>query len=91
MFEIIRAAPDSDIDQALVTLLAYAGLRPQEALAAVWGDLTGGKLVVEAATTGRTRGVPLLPIVRTELAAPQLRQGRPGPAAPIIATATGEA
>jgi len=87
--KIIRAALDSDVDQALVTLLAYVGLRPQEALAAVWGDITGGKLVMDAAKTGRTRVVPLLLIVRTELAALQLRQGRPGPAAPIIATPAG--
>ena len=88
--EIIRAALASDVDQALVTLLAYVGLRPQEALAAVWSDITGGKLVVDASKTGRTRVVPLLPIVRKELAELQLRQGRPGPAAPIIATGTGE-
>jgi integrase len=31
---------DSEIDQALVTLLAYVGLRPQEALAAVWATCT---------------------------------------------------
>jgi integrase len=33
--EIIRAGLESDVDRALVTLLAYVGLRPQEALAAV--------------------------------------------------------
>jgi|tagenome__1003787_1003787.scaffolds.fasta_scaffold20914523_3 integrase len=87
--EIIRAALDSDVDQALVTLLAYVGLRPQEALAAVWSDITGSKLVVDAAKTGRTRVVPLLPIVRTELAALQLRRGRSGPAAPIVASVAG--
>jgi integrase len=88
--EIIRAALDSDVDQALVTLLAYVGLRPHEALAAVWSDITGGKLVVDASETGRTRVVLLLSIVRKELAELQLRQGRPGPAAPIIATDAGE-
>ena len=88
--EIIRAALVSDVEQALVTLLAYVGLRPQEALAAVWSDITGGKLVVDASKTGRTRVVPLLPVVRQELAALQLRTGRPGPAAPIISTAAGE-
>jgi integrase len=88
--EMIRAGLESDADRTLVTLLAYVGLRPQEALAAVWSDITGGKLVVDASKTGRTRVVPLLPVVRQELAALQLRQGRPGPAAPIIATSTGE-
>jgi integrase len=88
--EIIRSALGSDVERAVVTLLAYVGLRPQEALAAVWSDVTGGKLVVDAAKTGRTRVVPLLPIVRRELAELHLRQGRPGPAAPIIATRAGE-
>src|SRR4051812_29609443 len=53
--EIIRAGLASDVERALVTLLAYVGLRPQEALAAVWSDVTNGKLVVDAAKTGRTR------------------------------------
>jgi integrase len=88
--EIIRGGLDSEVDQALVTLLAYVGLRPQEALAAVWSDVLGGKLVIDAPKTGRTRVVPLLPVVRQELAALHLRQGRPGPAAPIIATSAGE-
>jgi integrase len=55
--EIIRAGLESGVERALVTLLAYVGLRPQEALAAVWSDMTGGKLVVDAAKTGRTRVV----------------------------------
>jgi site-specific recombinase XerC len=53
--EIIRAGLESGVERALVTLLAYVGLRPQEALAAVWSDMTSGKLVVDAAKTGRTR------------------------------------
>jgi integrase/recombinase XerC len=73
--EIMRAALASEVEQTLVTLLAYVGLRPQEALAAVWSDITGGKLVVDASKTGRTRVVPLLPVVRQELAALQLRKG----------------
>jgi integrase len=89
--EVIRAALASDVDQALVTLLAYVGLRPQEALAAIWSDIASDKLIVDASKTERTRVVPLLPTVRKELAALQLRQGRPGPAAPIIATSSGEA
>lgn len=52
--------------------------------------MTSGKLVVDAAKTGRTRVVPLLPIVRRELAALHLRKGRPGPAVPIISTDAGE-
>jgi integrase-like protein len=89
--EIIRAGLASDVDCALVTLLAYVGLRPQEALAAVWSDMVGDKLVVDAAKTGRTRVIPLLPVVRMELAELRLRRGRPVPAAPLIATSFGEA
>ena len=75
--EIIRAGLASEVDRALVTLLAYVGLRPQEALAAVWSDVIGGKLVVDASKTGRTRVVPLLPVVRQELAALQLLKAGP--------------
>jgi integrase len=88
--EIIRAGLASDVDRALVTLLAYVGLRPQEALAAVWSDMTGGRLLVDASKTGRTGVVPVLPIGRRKLAELHLRQGRPGPSAPIIATRTGD-
>jgi integrase len=54
------------------------------------GDVHGGKLVIDAPKTGRTRVVPLLPVVRQELAALQLHQGRPGPCGAIIATSSGE-
>jgi integrase/recombinase XerC len=87
--EIIRVGLESDVERALVTLLAYVGLRPQEALAAVWSDIAAGKLVVDASKTGRTRVVPLLPVVRQELAALQLLKGGPGPSAPIISTVLG--
>jgi integrase len=89
--EIIRAGLSSEVDRALVTFLAYVGLRPQEALAAVWSDVLRGKLVVDASKTGRTRVVPLLPIVRQELAALKLVKGRLGPGAAIISTSAGDA
>jgi integrase len=44
----------------------------------------------QAAKTGRTRVVPLLPIVRQELKELRLRRGHPGPAATIVATPDGE-
>jgi integrase len=88
--ETLRAALDSDVDRALVTLLAYVGLRPQEALAASWSDMMSGKLVVDAAKTGRTRVVPLLPVVGRELAELHLSAGRPAPAAPVISTDAGD-
>jgi integrase len=36
-------------DAVLVSLLAYAGLRPEEALALVWGDITARHIRVERA------------------------------------------
>ena len=54
------------------------------------GRWEGTTLVVDASQTGRTGVVPLLALGRPELAELRLRQGRPGPAAPIIATDRGE-
>jgi integrase len=36
-------------DAVLISLLAYAGLRPEEALALVWGDITARHIRVERA------------------------------------------
>ena len=40
-------------DAALISLLAYAGLRPQEALALRWGDVRELTLLVEKAADGQ--------------------------------------
>lgn len=65
-------------DAALIGLLAYAGLRPQEALALRWGDVRERTLLVEKAAdgqggvkstkTGQSRTVRLLASLADDLA-----------------------
>jgi integrase len=64
-------------DAALVSTLAYAGLRPGEALALRWGDVRAKSLLIERATSkgelkatknGRLRVVRLLEPLRIDLA-----------------------
>lgn len=45
----IRTVTMTQQDAVLVSLLAYAGLRPEEALALVWGDITARHIRVERA------------------------------------------
>jgi integrase len=45
----IRTVTMTQQDAVLVRLLAYAGLRPEEALALVWGDITARHIRVERA------------------------------------------
>jgi integrase len=40
-------------DATLVSVLAYSGVRPQEALALTWGDLREQTILVERAVSGR--------------------------------------
>lgn len=64
-------------DACLVSVLAYAGLRPAEALALRWSDIGEDHLSVERAVvegkmaptkTGRPRKPPLLPVLAEDLA-----------------------
>ena len=73
-------------DAVLVSVLAYAGLRPGEALALHWHHIQGAELRVEGAAslgdlgptkTGHARTVDLLPSLRQDLAEFELAQGRP--------------
>jgi integrase len=77
-------------DAVLVSVLAYAGLRPQEALALSWRHVRERTLLVEAAVGGEgalksqktgqpPRTVDLLQPLKQDLAELRLRQGRPGP------------
>jgi integrase len=52
----------------MVSLLAYAGLRPAEDRGLRWEDLNGGTLHVVASKTGRARDVDLLAPLRQDLA-----------------------
>jgi len=57
--EAMRAAAD-ERDATLISVLAYAGLRPQEALALRWRDVGQRTIMVNAQKTGQRRNVRLL-------------------------------
>jgi integrase len=76
-----------------ISVLAYAGLRPGEALALTWGDVRERTILVERALalgrlkttkTGRTRTVRLLAPLAADLNEWRLAQGRPEEGAPVF-------
>ena len=82
--EAMRAATGPR-DAALISVMAYAGLRPPEALALVWGDVRERTLLIQrAASLGQEkdtktrahRTVRLLAPLREDLLAWRLRSGR---------------
>jgi len=64
--ERMRAASDGR-DATLISVLAYAGLRPGEALALRWRHVGEQRLVVDAPKTGARRSVTLLQPLREDL------------------------
>ena len=55
--EAIRLQLEQSRDRVLVSVLAYAGLRPGEALALRWEDVRGGVLVVDRSVSyGKVKG-----------------------------------
>jgi integrase len=74
-------------DATLISVLAYAGLRPQEALAMRWGDVRERTLLIEKASDGQggvkatktshSRTVRLLAPLTQDLAEWRLACGRP--------------
>jgi integrase len=73
-------------DATLISVLAYAGLRPGEALALTWGSIRERTLLIEAAValgeigptkTRRARTVRLLRPLARDLAEWRMRCGRP--------------
>jgi integrase len=87
-------------DDCLVAVLAYAGLRPAEALALRWGDIGEESILVQraltdgaekATKTGRHRTVRLLPSLRRDLLAWRLASGNPGDAAYVFPDGHGRA
>ena len=80
-------------DSVFISVLAYAGLRPGEALALTWGDVRERTILVERALalgrlkttkTGRTRTVRLLAPLAADLNEWRLAQGRPEEGAPVF-------
>jgi integrase len=80
-------ATSSPRDAALISVLAYAGLRPAEALALQWRDIREQTILVERAIslgeekdtkTAAHRTVRVLPPLAVDLREWRLRSGRPG-------------
>jgi integrase len=69
---------------ALVSVLAYAGLRPQEARELVWRDVREGTLIASAPKTRRRRSVRLLDGLAADLREWRMASGRPGDEAPVF-------
>ena len=85
-------------DATLVSVLAYAGLRPGEALALQWRDVRNRTLVIERAValgdvketkTGQTRTVRLLAPLAADLAEWRLACGRPADSELVFPTRDG--
>lgn len=87
-------------DATLISVLAYAGLRPQEALALSWGHIREHTLLVERATdfagnlkspkTRRARTVALLAPLASDLAEWRLASRRPPGSALVFPAGGGE-
>ena len=97
VIETMRGA-SSPRDATLFSVLAYAGLRPGEALALRWGDVRDKTLLVERAIslgvekdtkTAAHRTVRLLAPLSADLREWRMRSGRPPDAALIFPSAKG--
>jgi integrase len=97
--EALRKGLD-ERSSVLVSILAYAGLRPGEALGLRWGDIGDQTIHVQRAVsladgamqgtkTDNTRSVRLLAPVAADLTAWQLSCGRPGKVALVIPHSAG--
>jgi integrase len=81
--EALRAALGHR-DAVLVSLMAYAGLRPGEARELRWGHVLDRTLVIGASKTGKRRTVRLLDPLATDLRERRMASGRPADDAPVI-------
>lgn len=77
-------------DAILVSILAYAGPRPEEALRRSWQDVRERTMQVYADKTKRPRVVDLVAPLVQDLAEWRLLSGRPGPGALIVPTRDGD-
>jgi integrase len=71
-------------DAVLVSLMAYAGLRPGEARTLRWGHVQSRTLVIGAQKTGQRRTVRLLDPLAQDLREWRMACGRPGDDRPVI-------
>lgn len=78
-------------DALIVSMLAYAGLRPIEDCGCTWGDLRDHTLHVFATKTGRARDIDLVAPLSQDLAQWRLACGRPPDSELIIARSDGGA
>ena len=87
-----------DSHDPLLSVLAYAGLRPQEALALSWGHVRDRTLLIERAVadgalkatkTGQSRSVRLLAPLAMDLVEWRLASGRPDDDALVFAARDG--
>jgi integrase len=81
--ETLRSVVDLR-DATIITLLAYAGLRPQELRALRWGHLRERTLVVNAEKTRTRRTVRLLDPLAADLAEWRLASARPAEHLPVV-------
>lgn len=66
---LVSISEHPERDATLVAVLAYAGLRPGEALDLRWGNVQDRTIVVNASKTGRRRSVRLVGPLAADLAA----------------------
>jgi integrase len=71
-------------DAVLVSLLAYAGLRPGEARTLAWGHVQERTIVIGAAKTGTRRTVRLLDPLAHDLREWRMASGRPAADRPVV-------
>jgi integrase len=87
--ERLRAA-SGPRDAAILSVLAYAGLRPGELRGLRWRDVRERTLIINAEKTGTTRTVRLLAPLSKDLAAWRRASGRPAEDAYVFPDACGE-
>jgi integrase len=81
--EMLRSVVDLR-DATIISLLAYAGLRPQELRGLRWGHLRERTLVVNAEKTRTRRTVRLLDPLAADLAQWRLAIARPADHLPVV-------
>jgi integrase len=87
----VGTGQDRQRNALIVSMLAYAGLRPIEDRGCTWGDLHDRTLHVFATKTGRARDVDLIPALAQDLAEWRMACGRIGAGAHSSRCSSGRA